>query len=178
MSCPVSEVRHTTGWLQSFPASWRCLNFLPGFIHSLDPAMLCSGLGRSHPGGGNSDPRVGLPASSHSTQLSRLCPPVSRCFVGPARVTWYFCQCPLSTDTDHFSSRCPLPTLSRPVFLQRGPQRTEEPPDSSPGPTPPCADANRNPVFASINHRPNLQLELHAPEINGKVQPDHRSIIL
>lgn len=137
MSCPVSEVGHTTGWLQSFPASSRCLDFLPGFIHFLDPAMLYSGLGRSHPAGRNSDPRVGLPASSHSTQLSRLCPPVSCCCVGPARVTWYFCQCPLSTDSDHFSSRCPPPHPLSPCVpperppKNRGASRFQPWPDST-----------------------------------------------
>lgn len=60
----VSEVGH-----QQADSSLSLLHpaaFLPSIIHSLDPALmasvLCSGLGRSHPAGRISDPRVGLPS--------------------------------------------------------------------------------------------------------------------
>lgn len=121
----VSEVGH-----QQADSSLSLLHpaaFLPSIIHSLDPALtasvLCSGLGRSHPAGRISDPRVGLPSViPHRAHSSPDCPPISRCCVEPAWGTWHFYQRPRSTDSEFFPAAAPSPPSLAPCSSRRPPE--------------------------------------------------------
>ena len=127
----------------------------------------------------------------HTTKFCRLPPPISqrdvsgacldRTAVGPhsypRKITF-----PL---TVHIPS-CPALLWSSlgPGFCRRGQKKRrslflEFYMESCSGQTPPsAAEASRNPMFVSVNHRQNLQLEPVYQKWMEKVQLDHKSIIL